>query len=149
MANTVKPMDSTRPRAELRHDGSDATKLIAELYETGRHYPGKRPHDKPYRGQRPELGGDGGGLVRLAQHRKDVEIQRPQDAVDAREKNYDNDVRNGWLRGRGEDASKNPCFDPGMSGNRYGKPSKGDRLTASARNANASPFSAASKTWKD
>jgi hypothetical protein len=69
--------------------------------------------------------------------------QRPQDAIDQRAKNYDNDLPlkgdRAWLRGGADGGCSRPTFD--HSNGRGTQPAKG--LKASGADATKSPFSAA------
>jgi hypothetical protein len=92
---------------------------------------------------------DGDGLVSKELHSYETRMQKPQALgdhdIDGRLPGYDNDVPiTRWVRGK--DATVKPGYV--FTGNP--KPAKGGlKLEASGKDAKASPFSAAAKTWSE
>src|SRR5437764_11813313 len=96
------------------------------------------------------------GLYSGRQHPKEMvarDEHEPQllgeEKTSLRAKNYDNYVKDGWLRGSGSaGATAKPGFDHGPV---HGGPSpKGGKCTASGKDMQASPFSKANKMyWGD
>jgi hypothetical protein len=127
--------DNARQRTRPTDQSPASPKAINALYAKGK--------------IRPFGHAEGDGLVDRKTHQQDIRIQKPQDAIDGREKNYDNDCH-GYVRAAGEDATKDRPggFDHGKY-DLSSKPQKatGPRNTARGSNLERSPFSAAAKTW--
>jgi hypothetical protein len=85
-------------------------------------------------------------------HATHRENQFPEDAHDnGRRGRYENDVKDGWLRGTGGETRLNR---PGNITSKYdinNKPQKptGPKCEASGKNMESSPFSRASKSWQE
>jgi hypothetical protein len=97
--------------------------------------PGKLVESDLYTGRKLPLGKGG----------QTHERQKPQDIVEKRQSNYNNDA-SGWVRGQGPTAGcLNPEFDHGKFDVTNRKPAK----TLGGIDAKASPFSAAHKTYSE
>jgi hypothetical protein len=143
MAKTLKSLEaraSDQRRSWPKVDGApESPKQIDDMYKKAR--------------IAPNLNVDGGdGLVSKQVHDYERGVQRSQalgdNNVDGKLSDYDNDVKDGWLRGSGvRGATARPSFDSvGMPA-----PARGGGKSTAKHNfdAKTSPFSAAAKTWKE
>jgi hypothetical protein len=134
-----KDSDVARRRTKPADRGPSSPKQIGDVYAKGTVV---EPHPR---------GQHGDGLAGRKAYEHERKLQKPQgeSAIEGREPSYDNDTARGWLRGENEDG-RGRGFDHGKLDPDNAPPkARGPRNTASGRDMQRSPFSAAHKTYSE